>query len=107
VPEEPVTRPDAGQSAWDHNARVGLVLFVIYLALYGGFIGLAAFRREFMARPSLGGVNLAIVYGFGLILAAFVLAAVYMVLSRPEPQAGPELSEAELAAKLAEEEGQA
>ena len=95
------------QNAWDYNARVGLVLFAVYLALYGGFIYLSAFRREVMARPSVGGVNLAIVYGFGLIAAAFVLAVVYMFLCRPEPEAGPEISEVELAEKAAEEEGQA
>ena len=95
------------QNAWDYNARVGLVLFAAYLALYGGFIYLSAFKREVMARPSVGGVNLAIVYGFGLIAAAFVLAVVYMFLCRPEPEAGPDISEAELAEKAAEEEGQA
>ena len=73
------------QNAWDYNARVGLLLFAVYLALYGGFIDLSAFNREVMARPSLGGMNLAIVYGFALIVAAFVLAVVYMFLCKPEP----------------------
>ena len=105
------SRPGGGdhpsQSAWDYNARVGLILFAVYLALYGGFIGLSAFAREWMARPSVGGVNLAIVYGFGLIGGAFVLAVLYMFLCKPEPDARPELSEAEVAAKAVEEEGQA
>jgi len=95
------------QNAWDYNARVGLVLFALYLVLYGGFIYLSAFKREVMSRPSVGGMNFAIVYGFALIIAAFVLAAVYMFLCRPEPEAGPELSDADVAAKAAEEEGQA
>ena len=77
------------QNAWDYNARMGLVLFFGYLALYGGFIYLSAFRRDVMARPSVGGVNLAIVYGFALIVAAFVLAVLYMFLCRREPE-GPE-----------------
>ena len=76
------------QNAWDFNARIGLVLFSIYLALYGGFIYLSAFKRELMARPSVGGANLAIVYGFGLIVAAFVLAVLYMFLCKREPDPG-------------------
>jgi uncharacterized membrane protein (DUF485 family) len=74
------------QNAWDFNARVGLLLFAVYLVLYGGFIYLSAFRREVMARASVGGMNLAIVYGLALIVAAFVLAVLYMFLCRPEPE---------------------
>ena len=62
------------------NARAGLVLFFIYTAGYAGFMGLAAFAPQAMARPALGGVNLAITYGMGLIVGAFVVAGVYMVI---------------------------
>jgi uncharacterized membrane protein (DUF485 family) len=60
------------------NARAGLVLFFIYLAFYAGFMGLAAFAPQSMGRPVLGGVNLAITYGMGLIGGALVVAALYM-----------------------------
>ena len=62
------------------NARYGLVLFSIYVALYGGFVYLAVFKPAVMAALAPGGVNVAIAYGFGLIIAALVLALVYMVL---------------------------
>lgn len=63
------------------NARAGLVLFFVYLAFYGGFMLLATFLPELMARPTpVGGVNLAIVYGVGLIAGALVIAAIYMWL---------------------------
>ena len=88
LPSQPTRH--RSQNAWDFNARIGLVLFFVYLALYGGFIYLSAFKREVMARPSVGGVNLAVVYGFGLIIAAFVLAVVYMFLCRPEPPEAPD-----------------
>jgi uncharacterized membrane protein (DUF485 family) len=68
---------DPGVSA--ANARAGLVLFFIYLAFYAGFMGLAAFAPETMGRPVLGGVNLAITYGMGLIGGALVIAALYML----------------------------
>ncbi len=64
------------------NSRIGLVLFGIYLLLYGGFVFLNAFSPESMEAIPVAGVNLAIVFGFGLILAAFVLALVYGILCR-------------------------
>jgi uncharacterized membrane protein (DUF485 family) len=57
----------------------GLVL-LIYLAFYAGFMGLATFAPQAMGRPAAFGVNLAITYGMGLILGAFVVAAIYMVI---------------------------
>ena len=107
APDPTDDRRHPSADAWEYNARVGLVLFFVYLALYGGFIWLSAFNREVMARPALFGVNLAIAYGFGLIVAAFALALVYMALCRPEPDARPEPTEAEVAAKAVEEEGSA
>lgn len=74
-------------SSWAYNARVGLILFFVYLALYAGFIGIAAVNPHAMATPVLAGANLAVVYGLGLILSAFALALVYMVLCRNEPPA--------------------
>jgi uncharacterized membrane protein (DUF485 family) len=59
------------------TSRIGLVLFGVYLVLYGGFVLLAAFSPETMETTPLAGVNLAIWYGFGLIVAAIVLALVY------------------------------
>jgi uncharacterized membrane protein (DUF485 family) len=59
------------------NSRIGLVLFGIYLVLYGGFVLLNAFSPETMEKTPMAGVNLAILYGFGLIIAALVLALLY------------------------------
>ena len=64
------------------NARVGLALFCVYLALYGGFMALNAFWPHVMGRPAFAGVNLAVTYGLALIIGAFVLAVVYMFLVR-------------------------
>ena len=41
-------------------------------------MGLTAFSFETLAKP-VAGVNWAILYGMGLIVAAFVLAIVYMI----------------------------
>ena len=58
-------------------SRVGLVLFAVYLVLYGGFVLLNAFAPATMEWTPVAGVNLAILYGFGLIVAAFALALLY------------------------------
>jgi uncharacterized membrane protein (DUF485 family) len=64
------------------NSRIGLALFFVYLAFYAGFVLLAAFSPETMEQTPWAGVNLAIWYGFALILAAFALALLYGVLCR-------------------------
>ncbi len=66
-----------------HNARIGLILFGIYLLLYGGFVFINAFDPETMELTPIAGVNLAILYGFGLIIAALVLALIYGWLCKP------------------------
>ena len=45
-----------------HNTRVGVILFMVYLVFYGGFMALSAFSPETMSEPFLGGVNVAVVY---------------------------------------------
>jgi len=60
-----------------HNSRIGIVLFAVYLLLYGGFVFLNAFAADVMETTPIAGVNLAILYGFGLIIAALVLALIY------------------------------
>ena len=59
------------------NSRIGLVLFFLYLLFYVGFVLISAFSPTTMAMLPLEGINLAILYGFGLIISAFVLALVY------------------------------
>ncbi|WP_235935209.1 DUF485 domain-containing protein [Candidatus Laterigemmans baculatus] len=59
------------------NSRLGMALFALYLVFYLGFVLVSAFAADWMEATVLGGLNLAIVYGFGLILLAFVLAMIY------------------------------
>jgi uncharacterized membrane protein (DUF485 family) len=65
------------------HQRYGLWLFAIYCALYGGFMALVAFSPpKLLGQPIFAGVNLAVLYGMALIVAALVLALVYMVLCK-------------------------
>lgn len=65
-----------------YNAKLGLVLFFVYLAFYGGFMALSVLNLKLMSKPVFMGVNLAIIYGVGLIFAALFLACVYMALCK-------------------------
>ena len=79
-PEKPPAHDDDHPELSARNARSGLVLFAIYFAIYAVFVGLAAFSPETMGQATPLGPNVAILYGFGLILGAIVLSLVYMVL---------------------------
>ena len=76
--DEPVDEPAARR-----RARLGLALFAVYFVLYVGFMLLNVFDPAFMEITPFAGVNLAILYGFGLIGAALVLALFYAWLCRP------------------------
>ena len=64
------------------NSRIGLTLFAVYLLLYGGFVLINTFSPATMEATPVQGINVAVLYGFGLILAAFVLALLYGLLCR-------------------------
>ncbi len=70
-----------------YNSRLGLYLFAIYSALYIAFVLINAFAADMMETIVVAGLNLAIVYGFGLIFTALVMALVYGVMCRREGDA--------------------
>src|SRR3954469_4112807 len=64
------------------NSRTGLWLFAVYLAAYVVFVGMAAYAPETMGQTTPLGPNVAILYGFGLIFGAVLLAMLYMLLCK-------------------------
>ncbi len=74
----------------DRNARFGFILFFVYLIFYGGFVFLSAFSPDSMEATPIDGINLAVIYGFALIIVAFVLALVYGAVCGLSKQAGEE-----------------
>jgi uncharacterized membrane protein (DUF485 family) len=68
------------------QSRDGLALFFLYMAMYLGFIYINAFNPELMKKPAFAGVNLAVVYGFSLIVAAIVMAFLYGCLGGKAPE---------------------
>jgi uncharacterized membrane protein (DUF485 family) len=79
------TRTPQQQADSRRRARYGIALFLIYLAFYAGFVLLNAFWPEVMDEVLAAGVNLAIWYGFALIVLALVLALIYDWLCRAAP----------------------
>ena len=80
--KSPVHKEQEDAAVVAHNARLGLILFAVYTAVYGGFMLLSAFWPQTMSMPFLDGVNLAVIYGFVLIATALVLALIYLNLCR-------------------------
>jgi uncharacterized membrane protein (DUF485 family) len=72
-----------------YNARLGLVLFVVYLAAYAAYVLINAFRPAVMDELVFSGINVAVASGLALILGAIVLAVAYAWLCR-KPQGGGE-----------------
>lgn len=68
------------------NARLGLKLFAVYLLLYGGFVLINTFAPETMERTPIAGINLAILYGFALIIGAAALSLLYGFLCTAEDE---------------------
>jgi uncharacterized membrane protein (DUF485 family) len=103
--------PTPAASGVSRNAKLGLILFFIYCVAYIGFIVFSAYGKDVMAKPALGGVNVAIVYGFGLIIGAFVLAVIYVMACVAETPAVSSdvanLTEGQLAEEAQKEEGAA
>lgn len=67
------------------NTKLGLVLFFVYLLLYLVFVLISALATDVMDMTIVAGLNLAMVYGFGLIFSALVLALIYGLLCKTEP----------------------
>jgi uncharacterized membrane protein (DUF485 family) len=87
APQQRVDPPaQAHAHAHAKNARYGAILFLAYLLLYGGFVAINALEPGVMGTVVVAGVNVAVIYGFGLVVAAFVFALVYFRLCRhPAP----------------------
>lgn len=69
------------------KAKLGVKLFFIYAAIYAGFVFIGVTRPEWMGVRVIFGLNLAIVYGFMLIIIAIVMGFLYhLACSRLEDE---------------------
>ena len=63
--------------ATPHKQKLGVIMFIIYGLIYAGFVAINLMNPVLMEATALFGMNLACVYGFGLIILALVLALIY------------------------------
>lgn len=65
----------------DHAAkrktRLGIWMFIAYTIVYGVFVAIGVVNYEAMSSIVIADLNLAITYGFGLIILAIIMGLVY------------------------------
>lgn len=66
--------PDASA---EYKQRVGVWMFLLYAAVYAAFVAINLLKPLWMEKTVFLGLNLAVVFGFGLIVFALVLALIY------------------------------
>ncbi len=79
-----------------YKTRLGVVMFIIYCVVYAGFVFTNVFTEgKAMQVIVFSGLNLAVVYGIGLIVFALVLALIYnaMCTKKEKEMAGQEVEE--------------
>jgi uncharacterized membrane protein (DUF485 family) len=71
----------AAQSGYDpsspYKMRLGVWMFIFYSIFYAGFIAINIMSPISMEKTIFSGLNLAVVYGFGLIIVALIQALIY------------------------------
>lgn len=69
--------PVGNDPAASFKMRLGVWMFLLYLVLYSGFVFINLYNAAWMEIKVLMGLNLATVYGMGLIIAALIQALIY------------------------------
>jgi uncharacterized membrane protein (DUF485 family) len=59
------------------KTKLGVILFFIYFVVYALFVAIIVIDSTLMGKIVLGNQNLAVVYGFGLIIFAILLGVYY------------------------------
>ena len=63
--------------ASDYKASLGIKLFIVYCIVYAIYVAINVISPKAMAIIVFAGLNLACVYGFGLIILAIVMGIIY------------------------------
>ncbi len=64
-------------NASDWKAKLGIKLFFVYGIIYAGFVIINTVHPDLMEIQVFWGLNLAVVYGMGLIVLAVVMGVIY------------------------------
>jgi uncharacterized membrane protein (DUF485 family) len=66
--------------AFPFKRRLGVWLFIGYALIYAAFIAINVIKPTLMETILFAGLNLAVAYGFGLIIFALLLALAYSAI---------------------------
>lgn len=64
-------------NASDYKSKLGVYLFIFYVLVYAGFIVINVVSPKSMGLIVFAGLNLALVYGIGLIVLAIIMGLIY------------------------------
>lgn len=73
---EPANKIETDNAA-AKKSKLGVRLFIVYTLVYSGFVIIGLTKPELMGLELMGGQNIAIIYGFGLIVLAIVMGFIY------------------------------
>lgn len=69
------------------KTRLGIILFTIYALIYALFVVIGVMYTDTLGVKAIGNLNLAVVYGIGLIVLAAIMGFIYnLICSRMEDQ---------------------
>ncbi len=77
---EPAAQDESEDFAADYKSRIGIRLFIVYSVFFFSFVALNTFIPDVMGISVFLGLNLAIIFGFFLIIFAVVLGLIYNVM---------------------------
>jgi uncharacterized membrane protein (DUF485 family) len=63
--------------AFPYKRKLGARMFIAYALFYAGFVAINLIKPVLMETTVLAGLNLAVVYGFSLIIVALIMALIY------------------------------
>ncbi len=68
-------------NASEAKSKLGIKMFFVYLVVYVGFVTIATVNPALLEITMFAGLNLAIVYGFTLIVLAIIMGLTYNQLA--------------------------
>ena len=74
--------PVGNDPAAAYKMRLGAWMVLLYSAFYASFVAINLMSPLLMEKTIFGGMNLAVVYGFALIIVALLQALVYDAMCR-------------------------
>ncbi len=74
---EPAAQETGKDPAFAYKRRLGVIMFFIYAIVYVTFTAINVISPKTMETIVFSGLNLAVVFGFGLIVLALIMALIY------------------------------